>query len=389
MEHPREITLLDYLADLTDPRHARGQRYAWLVILVVLCVALVCGQQTVWGTAHWAFLHAPTIIAALGLTLRRLPSVSTFYRGLRQVSIAELEDRIAAYGQAVDAQDPQSGCIRGLQGEILRGQAVDGKTLRGASAAGKLVHLLSLVRHGSGVTLGQARVDHKTNEITVVPQLLVGRDLTGTVTTKDALLSQRAIDQQILDQHGDYLTIVKKNQGDLWTAIDLLFQTPPLPGSPTRPVYSYVGKEHGRLERRTLESSTELNDYVKWPGVQQVLRRTCRRTHLKAGQVVKVEAEVTYGLTSLSPERVNLQHVEFFWRGHWTIENRDHYVRDVTLGEDQCRMHMGSAAQALAALRNGVLTALRHQGWENIAAALRHYGSSVHKALALIGVDST
>jgi len=104
---------------------------------------------------------------------------------------------------------------------------------------------------------------------------------------------------------------------------------------------------------------------------------------------MKHPAEVTYGLTSLSRERVKLQHVEFFWRGHWTIENRDHYVRDVTLGEDHCQVHTGSAAQALAALRNGVLTALRHQGWENIAAAHRHYGASVQKALTLIGAVAT
>jgi predicted transposase YbfD/YdcC len=386
MEHSHEITLMDYLADLPDPRRARGRRYEWLVILTILCVALVCGQKTVWAMAHWAFLHASQIIAALGLSGRRLPSVSTFYRALRKVSIAALECRVAAYGQAVNAQDPVNGCIRGLQDEILRGQAMDGKTLRGASAAGELVHLLSLAQHGSGVVLRQERVPATTNEITVVPQLLAGRDLTGIVITKDALLSQRTIDQQILDQGGDYLTVVKKNQGDLWMALDLLFQAPPLPGQTAWPTYSYVGKGHGRLERRTLTSSTELNDYVKWPGVQQALRRTCRRVHLKTGEV---EEETTYGLTSLSSERVSLQHVEFFWRGHWTIENRDHYVRDVTLGEDQCRMHTESAAQALAALRNGVLMALRHQGWENIAAALRHYGASIQKALALIGAGAT
>jgi len=386
MESPREITLIDYLVDLPDPRHARGQRHEWLVILLILCVALVCGQKTVWAIAHWAFLHASQISAALGLTRRRLPSVSTFYRALRKVSLAALEHRVAAYGQAVNAQDPVSGCIRGLQNEILRGQAMDGKTLRGASAAGELVHLLSLVQHGSGVVLGQERVPATTTEITVVPALLAGRNLAGIVITKDALLSQRTIDQHILDQGGDYLTVVKKNQRDLWTALDLLFQAPPPPGQTVWPTYSYVGKGHGRLERRTLTSSPDLNDYVTWPGVQQVLRRTCHRIHLKTGEV---EEETTYGLTSLSPERVNLQHIEFFWRGHWTIENRNHYVRDMTLGEDQCRMHTGSAAQALAALRNGVLIALRHQGWENIAAALRHYGASIQKALALLGAGAT
>jgi len=385
MESQHEITLMHYLADLTDPRHTRGQRYAWSVILVVLCLALVSGQKTVWATAHWAFLHGREIITALGLTLRRLPSVSTFYRALRKVSIAELEHRIAAYGQAVDAQDPVSGCIRGLQGELLRGQALDGKTLRGASAHGELVHLLSLVRHESGVTLTQARVDQKTNEITGAPPLLAAQDLRGTVTTKDALLSQRAIDQQILDQGGDFLTVIKQNQPDAWQAIDQLFRATRL--DPTdRRTYTYAEKGHGRRERRTLVSSTELNQYVRWPGVQQVLQRTCRRVHPKTGEV---EEEVTYGLTSLSRQRVRLKHVEQFWRWHWTIENRDHYVRDVTLGEDQCQVHTGSAAQALAALRNGVLTALRHQGWESIASAVRHYGASVQKALALIGAGAT
>ncbi|MBU0492396.1 MAG: ISAs1 family transposase [Chloroflexi bacterium] len=234
MEHPPKITLMGYLADLPDPRQARGQRYEWCVILVILCVALVCGQKTVWAMAHWAWLHAPEIIAALELTHRRLPSVSTFYRALRQVSITALEDCVAAYGQAVNVQDPASGCIRGLQGEMLQGQALAqrGKTLRGASAAGELVHLLSLVRHGSGVVLEQARVAAKTNEITGTPQLLAGHDLTGIVISKDAWLSQQVIDQQILDQGGDYLTIVKKNQGHLSTAIDQLFQAPLLPGEP-------------------------------------------------------------------------------------------------------------------------------------------------------------
>jgi predicted transposase YbfD/YdcC len=385
MEPQREIVLMDYLANIPDPRGVRGRRYEWLIILVILCVALVCGQKTIWAMAHWAFLHAPEIIAALGLTLRRLPSVVTFYRAVRKVSIVELERCMAAYGQAVDAQDPVSGCIRGLRGELLRGQAVDGKTLRGASAHGELVHLLSLVRHESSVTLAQERVAQKTNEITGVPHLLAGRDLTGTVTTKDALLSQRAIDRQILNQGGDYLTVIKRNQPDSWQAIDQLFRATPL--DPTdRQVYTYAEKGHGRLERRTLVSSTELNQYVRWPGVQQVLQRTCRRVNTRTGEV---EEEITYGLTSLSRERVSIQHIEQFWRWHWTIENRDHYVRDVTLGEDQCQVHTGSAPQALAALRNGVLIALRHQGWENIAAALRHYGASVQKALALLGAGAT
>jgi len=92
---------------------------------------------------------------------------------------------------------------------------------------------------------------------------------------------------------------------------------------------------------------------------------------------------------SLNSKRVFPKQIERLWRGHWTIENRDHYVRDQTLGEDRCQLHTGNAAQALAALRNGVVSVLRHQGWESIAAALRHYGAPVKNALSLIGATAT
>jgi predicted transposase YbfD/YdcC len=287
---------------------------------------------------------------------------------------------------AVDAQDPISSCIRGLHGELLRGQALDGKTLRGASAHGELVHLLSLVRHESGVTLAQSQVAQKTNEITGTPPLLAEQDLRDTVTRRLAeSAGHRSKLAAAVDQGGDFLTVIKQNQPDSWQAMDQLFRATRLDPADRR-AYTYAEKGHGRLERRTLVSSTELNQYVRWLGAQQVLQRTCRRVNLQTSVVAE---EVTYGLTSLSRERVTGKHLEQFWRWHWTIENRDHYVRDVTLGEDQCQVHTKSAAQALAALRNGVLTALRQPSWGSIAAALRHYGASVQKALALIGAGAT
>ena len=79
--------------------------------------------------------------------------------------------------------------------------------------------------------------------------------------------------------------------------------------------------------------------------------------------------------------------MEALWRGHWTIEDRDHYVRDVTLLEDRCQMHKGHAPQALAALKNALLAALRCLGWENIAEAIRYYAASVQRALAFLAGD--
>lgn len=103
---------------------------------------------------------------------------------------------------------------------------------------------------------------------------------------------------------------------------------------------------------------------------------------LKTGAI---SHETTYGITSLQPEQAGPVQLETLCRGHWTIANRVHYVRDVTMGEDANQAHRGHAPPALTALRNAILSLLRRLGWANIAAAFRHYGASVECALALIG----
>jgi predicted transposase YbfD/YdcC len=249
------------------------------------------------------------------------------------------------------------------------------------------VHLVSLVRHESGAVLAQSQVENKTNEITAVPELLAGRNLAGTVTTMDALLTQRSQAEQILRQGGHYLMVVKENQGSLYDALDLLFRHPPTLRGESDPLrWREQSVAHGRRETRLLESSVTVNDYVDWPGVGQVLRRTYDSVERKTGQTAH---EVTYGITSLSRAQALPQHVAWFWRQHWTIENRVHYVRDETFGEDRGQIHSGRAPEVLAAMRNALLTLLRYQGWTNIAAALRSYGSSPQKALQLIGALAT
>jgi predicted transposase YbfD/YdcC len=240
-----------------------------------------------------------------------------------------------------------------------------------------------IARHGSGYVLGQVAVPSKGHELRGARQLLAGRDWTGTVTTMDARLTQRWLARLIRRQGGHYLMVVKCNQAALYRHIELLFQQPPLPPRADEWLtYRYSEKGHGRLETRTLECSTALQGYLDWPGAAQVMRRTCRRVHLRSGEV---EQEVTYGITSLDRILAGPAQLERFWRGHWTIENREHYVRDDTLGEDRGQTHLGNAPQVLAALRNGLITLLHYRGWSNIAEAVRHYGAFPQRALRLIG----
>ena len=391
MDRQEYTSFWAFVREVPDPRKARGKRFDWRYLLSIVCAALLSGQLTGSAIAEWAALHAEEMLKAvqesLQLVVRRIPSASTLRRALRKVDIQALEEQMARFGQVLDARDPVVGSITGADGEALRGQAVDGKEVRGAGKHGAKVHLVSLVRHGNGMALGQRKVTDKSNEIVAVPQLLQGRDLSGTVTTMDAMNTQRALAQQILAQHGDYLMQVKENHPTLYTDIKTFFDTPPaLPGEDDRETYTTRGKAHGRLETRTLVCSSGLKGYLTWPGVEQVLQRTCRRVHLKSG---KVEQETTYALTSLSRERARAPQLEALWRGHWSIENHEHYVRDETLKEDRCQIHKGNAPQALAALKNGILAALRYHGWTNIAEAIRYYGASVQETFAFLAQNAT
>ena len=389
MDQEECSTLLDVLQGIPDPRKARGQRYPWLLLLALVSAALASGQRGGHAVAHWVSLHAAELRERLQPPRASMPSESTLGRAVRDLDISELEQRLARHAQYLAAQRVKQGTITTESGEVLQGQAMDGKEVRGVRAYGQPLHLLSLAQHGSGCVLAQVAIEAKHNEITAAPQLLAGRDLHGTVTTMDAMHTQADFAQQILAQGGHYLMVVKKNQSELYDAIALLFDKPPwLPRERAAEyqVYRTTEKGHGRLERRVLETSPSLAGHLDWPGVGQVMRRHYQRIVLKTGEV---SSETTYGITSLRFPDVGAAHLERLWRGHWTIENRVHRVRDGTMGEDAAQTRTGHAAHALAALRNAILNLFRYHGWDNVADAHRHYAASVHDCLNLIGATST
>jgi predicted transposase YbfD/YdcC len=211
-----------------------------------------------------------------------------------------------------------------------------------------------------------------------------------SLTTLDALHTQRRLADQILAAGGHYLMVVKGNQPTLYREIEEAFQVLPSTTTWEQQFWHYTGhtttgKAHGRIETRQLESTTALNDYLDWPQVGQVLRRTC---HIKTVATGRTADQVHYGVTSLAPHQLTLAQLEQFWRWHWTIENRDHYVRDVTFGEDASQVRTGAAPQALAALRNALITLLRHEGWPCLPTAIRHFQAHLQLSLQLLGPPS-
>ena len=148
-------------------------------------------------------------------------------------------------------------------------------------------------------------------------------------------------------------------------------------------MYETVDKQHGRLEIRRIQCSTLLNEYVKFPHCGQVFRLERQRTLLKSG---KTQQEVVFGITSLTPAQANPQRLLELNRGHWSIENRSHYVRDVAFDEDRSQTRVQQGPRVMATLRNFVISLLRLAGAKNIASALRACARSTRRALHLLGV---
>ncbi|MBV8722742.1 MAG: ISAs1 family transposase [Candidatus Eremiobacteraeota bacterium] len=142
-----------------------------------------------------------------------------------------------------------------------------------------------------------------------------------------------------------------------------------------------LNKGHGRRERRTLKATTALNKYLDWPGVAQVGQ--VESEVVKDG---KTSHETRYFITSVSRAVADAAQLLKWARGHWSIENRSHYVRDVTMSEDSSRIRKRSGPQVMAALRNATIGFLRTTGQANIAESLRRNASQVGQLFARLGI---
>jgi hypothetical protein len=132
---------------------------------------------------------------------------------------------------------------------------------------------------------------------------------------------------------------------------------------------------------RQLATSTRLAEHLAWPGLKQVCR--LERTTTRRG---RQSVEVQYAITSVSPQRADVTLLLDRWRGHWGIENRLHWVRDVSFGEDQCQVKTGHAPQNLAAFRNAAIYLLRLAGYQEIAPTLRGFAYQPRKLLRFLGI---
>jgi predicted transposase YbfD/YdcC len=261
---------------------------------------------------------------------------------------------------------------------------MDGKTLRGTlgheSEGQPSVHLLSLYECQSGIVLTQRAVKSKENEISAAAALVHPALVKGRIISTDAMHTQKKWCACVHAYDGYYLTIVKKNQPQMYQDLVDFFDDPDAEQEEWQ--YSrQVHKGHGRVERRELWASTQMNDWfeTEWAGVAQVFRL---RRHVQDGE--KVREETVYGLTNLPRKKANASRLLALQPAHWRIENRLHRRRDVTLGEDACQVRMTGAPQALAALNGGVLALMDWLHVPNVASQMRHLCAHPREALQLL-----
>src|ERR671939_897360 len=368
--------LIDVLAEIPDPRQARGKRYPLVAVLALACAAMLCGYRSYSAIAEWGRNYGAALLQAWGFPRATAPCAATLSLIFRRLDCARLEAARGQWAEATLAAAPPAP-------DAGEGLSLDGKTLRGSRKQGAPgAHLLSALSQRLGLTLAQTAVDEKTNEISAVQTVLEHVLLAGRVVTLDALLTQRAVAQAIVDRGGDYVMVAKDNQPHLRQDIAGLLATPAHLAAPLRSAQT-VDKGHGRIERRHLTARALLPGDCDWPGAQQVFRVERRVIGMKTGEV---HTEVLAGLTSRPAEAATPQQVLGFLRDYWRIENQSHWVRDVTFDEDRSQVRCGAIPEVMAAFRTTAIGLLRVAGETNIAAACRRCAAQPWRALALIGI---
>jgi predicted transposase YbfD/YdcC len=349
----RLAALLEHFACIEDPRDVRRILHPLReVLLLVVCATIAdCDDYDAiadWGAAHQDFLR------------RHLP----FRHGVpggRWLTILMNRVNPALFSAAFTAW------VRETWPDRPEFIAIDGKTSRRShdrSAGEPPLHLVSAFATTSRLVLGQEVVPDKANELTAIPVLLARlgeqNGLKGALVSIDAIATNATIATAITDAGADYLLAVKANQPTLRNDVEEAFKA-----APPQTVSSHVehDKGHGRIERREVSVIRDvdwLSGDRRFPGELRLPGAACLvRVHAEVERAGQMRSETRYYISSaaLDAERAG-QAV----RGHWAIENRLHWVLDVTFKEDLSRLRKGFGARNMAVVRHFAINLVRNAG---------------------------
>lgn len=343
-------SIAEHFSDLEDPRRYNRWHYLLDVLVIAICAAV--GGADGWGdVALFGRAKEKWLKEVLYLELPHgIPSSDTFRRVFAALDAEQFQTCFVNWVQAVD---------RVTKGQIV---AIDGKALRRShdrSLGQEALHMVSAWASGSGLVLGQMKVDAKSNEIPAVPELLETLEIEGCIVTLDALHCQTQTVEAILENRADYVLPVKENQPRLLDALQGLFDDPEEMRWVECDSFRTVNKGHGRIESRECWTTSD-SEYLKyiatladWQGLQSIAMVQAER---RTGE--KTTTTRRYFISSLkSDAKLMLRAV----RTHWGIENKVHWILDITFREDDSRIRRGNGAQNFAVLRHIALNLLKRE----------------------------
>jgi predicted transposase YbfD/YdcC len=357
-----------HFEELEDPRCTVNRRHPLVSVVVIALMAVLAGADGPTAIAKWAALKQDLLLEALDLP-NGIPRKDVFRRVLVQLKPAAFQACFANWLQSLRATAAEAA---GVTQPIL---AVDGKTARRSHDRGKglgALHSVSVWASEFGLSLGQVACAEKSNEITAIPEVLKLVDIKGAIITIDAMGTQKAIAETIIDGEADYLLALKGNQETLHQAvIDHIDEQ--LDGDMLNAQeHVTTEKGHGRQETRTylqLPAPEELPGFALWKGLKSIGIVTSQS--LRDG---KETIEVRYYVSSLA---VSVKRFAHAVRSHWGIENTCHWSLDITYREDESRIRDKHMRENFAWLRRLTLSLLKqHPGRERVAMKRRSCGWS-------------
>jgi len=335
-------TPISYFTELTDPRVERSKEHLMEDIIFITIAAVICGAETWNDIEHYGKSKEPWLKQYLQLP-NGIPSHDTFNRFFSALDPDAFEQAFLSWIK--DVAELSKGDVVSIDGKSIRGSRVgDSK---------RAVHIVSAWSKANQLSLGQVKVDEKSNEITAIPKLLDVLQLRGCLVTIDAMGCQRDIASKIIEKEADYLLAVKGNQGCLEEDAERTVRF-------TKPVSEWVEDDfgHGRIEQRKCTLYNDLSfidNALAWKNLTAIVKIEATRYSKSSG---KEEKEIRLYITS---SKENAEVIGRGVRSHWGIENNLHWQLDVSFREDDSRKREGYAAQNFSMLNRIALNLIKHE----------------------------
>ena len=333
---------ISYFTSLPDPRMDRTKEHLLEDIIFITIAAVICGSETWNDIENYGNSKESWLRNHLQLP-NGIPSHDTFNRFFSALDPEKFEEAFLLWVKAVSEL---------TNGDVI---SIDGKTIRGSRESGskRAIHIVSAWSNANQLSLGQVKVDEKSNEITAIPKLLEVLAVKGCLITIDAMGCQRDIARKIIEKEADYLLAVKGNQGSLQEDIERTIRF-------SKPVSQWEEDDfgHGRIEHRKCHLYRDLSfieNAASWKNLKGIVKIEATRYIKSTG---KTENEVRLYITSSNESAETLGKSV---RLHWGIENKLHWQLDVSFNEDDSRKREGYAAQNFSLINRIALNLIKKE----------------------------